>query len=220
MRWRCSGLLVASMLAVAACGGDDGEPIDPEADEEIVNAAVLTIDDLPEGFVEEPPDDDDDDESADRCLEDILGMTRDEFEDSRTARSEAVQFEGDTSSIRVRVSAFADADVPGDVMDAFDGDDFIDCLREAFEDDPETAEFELTTLEARDPLAGDEATAYHLAVGLNVVEQDIQVESRLAALLVDRFVVSIESTSFEGGTDEAFLADALETMAERVESER
>lgn len=59
-----------------------------------------------------------------------------------------------------------------------------------------------------------------MELGLTAIEQGIEIEGRLAALLVDRFVVSVESTSFGGGTDEALLTDALETMADRVESAR
>jgi len=217
-----SALLVAIALTLGACGGDDELLVDTEADEALVNAAVLTLEDLPEGFVEEPADDDDDEnEDADECLEDAVGLTRDEFEDARTARSDSVQFESDedTVSIRARVSAFESSDVPGEAIDAFDTDEFLECLRESFEGQPESDEFEITALEARTAAIGDETTSYNVQLDLTAKDTEIAIESRLAALLVDRFVVSIESTTLSGNTDEALIAEALETMAARVEDE-
>jgi len=214
-------LLVVATLALVACGGDDGEEVDPEADEELVNAALLTLDDLPDGFAEEPTDDDDDNEEADECLEEAVGLTRDEFEDARTARSDSVQFESeeDTVSLRARVSAFESSDVPGEAIDAFDTDEFLACLQESFESQPESDGYEITALEARSALIGDETTSYNLQLDLTATDTDIAIESRLAALLVDRYVVSIESTTLSGNTDEALISDALETMAARLEDD-
>jgi len=49
-RWLLSSVLVVSAFAVmAACGGDDGEPMDEEA-RGLLEQAVLTVDDLPAGL--------------------------------------------------------------------------------------------------------------------------------------------------------------------------
>ncbi|MBA3605008.1 MAG: hypothetical protein M3487_06510 [Actinomycetota bacterium] len=58
---------------------------------------------------------------------------------------------GATLTCALALAACGNADVPGDVMDAFD--------------------------------TGDEATAYHLALDLTAIEQDIEIESRQVAQL-------------------------------------
>ena len=211
-------IAIGLVLAAAGCGGDDAPEVDPDADQALVDAAVLALDDLPEGFVSETADDRDEDGAADMCLEEQLDLTKQEFEAARTARSDPMQFENETTSLRARVNAFETVDIPGDVMDAFDGDDFLTCLGDGFEDDPdmEAQGVELTELQALTPLVGDEATAYQVQLLFTV--EGLEAESVMTALLVDRFVVSVEASGLAGTIDEAVLADALETMASRIEA--
>lgn len=211
-------MAIGTMVVATACDGDDAPSVDPEADQELVDASVLTIDDLPGGFESVPPDDSDEDGAADVCLEEELDLTTEEFEDARTARTDPVQFEDAAMSLRVRVNAFEGVDIPGEVMDAFDGDDFLACLGDAFEDDPDIRErgVDLIGIDALTPLVGDEATAFY--VQLRFSFDGIDAESRMSALLVDRFVVSVEASGLEGALDEAVIADALETMATRIEA--
>lgn len=198
-------------LVLVSCAGDDGPTVDPEADQEVVDDAVLTAADLPDGFEEVEPDDRDDDPP---CT-DVLDISAESFENARTARSDPKQFASGEASVRARVSAFESDDIPAEVIDAFDGDDFLNCIRADFEDELGD-DATVTTFEAIDPLVGDEATAYQLRV---VVESEVGVvESHTAAVLVDdRFVVSFDMTALEGGVDQGLMADALATMAENVE---
>jgi len=208
-------VVAGSVLALAGCGGD-GPQRDPEADQQRVDDAVLTVDDLPAGYTEEPVDDDDDDSGIEKCLDSELGLTIDDFEDARTARSEPYQFVTADQSLRARVSAFEDGDVPGEVIDAFDEDDFLGCLRDAVEADL-ADDIELTSVEAIDPAVGDETTAYQLRILFS--SAGTAIESRLNAIQTDRFVVSLEATSLEGASDEAVMVDALDAMLARLEAD-
>jgi hypothetical protein len=203
-------------VLVAACGDDDD--IDVSADQDRVDAAVLTVDDLPAGFEAVPSDDPDDDlgsTGTDECLERQAGVTRGQFEAARTARSDQAQFEDASMALRFRVNAFRDADVPTKVIDAFHDGDFLDCLAEEFRSDPDAGDVELTKIESIEPLvSGDGGYQVRLAL----TSGGVDVESRLSAVVVDRFVVSAEATARPGDVDEGVVRDALQAMADRVKS--
>ena len=206
------------MLAlVAACG--DGEPsADPEADQAAVEAAVLTVDDLPDGFTATEADDPDEDGSLDQCLEVVTGIGQADVDEARTARTAPMQFDSQTNQLRARVNAFESDDLPEDVIDAFDDDEFTDCVEAGLGDEMTDAGVEMTVLEVLDPAFGpSDAVAYDVRLGL--VADGNEIDSRLMALLVGRYVVSLESTALAGQEDEQLLIDSIETMAGRLPDE-
>lgn len=213
---RTSALAVALAIGVAGCRGDGPAP-DPDADAERVGAALVTVDDLPDGFESEPVDDADEREAERACFEEELGITETEADAAPTARSDPVQFENETMSLRARITAFANADMPRDVIDALDGAEVLQCLDKEYRAALEGEDIELETIEAIDPFGGDDSEAYRLRFQFTAA--GIAVESQFAELLVDRFVVSVQASGRRGDVDEAVLADALETMADRLEDE-
>jgi len=205
------GAIAAS--ALAACGDDEPER-DPEADQALVDSAVLTVDDLPDGWAEVPVEDDEDAEGIQQCIESELGITSEAFDAARTARSDRMQFELDQQAVRARVNAFEDGDIPGRVIDAIDEEGLIACATESFGPELE-APFELAGIEAIDPVVGDETTAYQLRVLIR--GSGVSIESRVNAIQVDRFVVTLDVTGLEGSIDDQLVVDGLETMIGRVE---
>jgi hypothetical protein len=213
-----SAVAAGIVLASAACG-DDEPSVDPEADEAAVEAAVLTPEDLPDGFVEAPPGDGDESTSLDACFEEAAGVDREELEAARTARSEAVQLNNQAAqlSLRPRISAFESDDVPEQIIDAFGGEDFLACMRESVGKEMAAADLELTSIEPLEPAFGpSDAVAYDLRVLLDA--GGTAVETRAMALLVGRYVVALEASGLAGQLDEAVLGDAIETMAGRVDA--
>ena len=212
-RGRLPGL-VAVLTVLAACG-DDEPSVDPEADQAAVDAAVLTVDDLPDGFTATESDDPEEDGSLDRCLEDVAGLSEAELDESRTARTAPMQFDSETAQLRARVNAFESDDLPEDVIDAFVDDEFTDCVEAGVGDEMTEAGVEMTDFEVLDPSFGpSDAVAYDIRLGL--VAEGTEIDSRLMALLVGRYVVSLESTVLAGQEDEQLLIGSIEKMAGRL----
>ena len=206
------------MLALLAACGDDEPSVDPEADQAAVEAAVLTVDDLPDGFTATEADDPDEDGSLDRCLDEVAGISEADLDEARTARTAPMQFDSQTIQLRARVNAFESEDLPEDVIDAFEDDEFTDCVEAGVADEMTEAGVEMTAFEVLDPSFGpSDAVAYDLRLGL--VADGTDVDSRLMALLVGRYVVSLESTALAGQEDEQLLIESIETMAGRLPDE-
>lgn len=136
------GLAAATVLTLsltlAACGSDDApaddptsaapsetpapEPID-EADvtvlsEDDLSQALLTSDDLPGGFVDDPDDGEDDNTAfAGSCLEDVAVLTdQPEFQaDEKVEASFKLEGDAGVSSVTSQVESYAD---PQQIVDA------------------------------------------------------------------------------------------------------
>lgn len=215
VRRRTATALLATVIALAACGGDDTPDADPDADRELLDDAMVTVDDLPEGFVAEPVDDADE-STAIACFEQELDISVEAYEAARTAAA-TEQFESDAMSIRVRLNAFVDSEIPGSAIDSLDTDDMTDCVRDQFEEEAEEAGYSLLEIEVVEPLTGDEATAAYRIARLDL--DGIGAESRSAVLLVDdRFVVQVDATGLEGNIDEDVIEELVELVADRIEA--
>ena len=210
LAYGCSMRRLVSALAclalLAAC--DDGESIDPEADEERIEAALLTIDDLPDDFVEGEPSEDD--EGSNECNEDVLDIEEDAIDDVRTAETDQVSFENETTEVEAQIEAFRDTELPRRVLDAIgDDDDYLDCLEDAIVEELE--DVELDGFEEIDSPVDDGR-----ALELRATFGDVPVVSQQHAVLVDRFGVTLQVTSVDGEIDEDLVEDALDAMVERL----
>ena len=193
-------------VALFACGG--GDDIDPEADEERIEDALLTVDDLPDGFTEGEPGDDADD--TNECNQDVLDIDQDDLDENQTAETEQVTFESDDAEVRARIEAFRSDDLPQQVLDAFDDDEYLDCIEDGIVE--RLGDVELTGFEEIDtPADGGRA----LELQLNAGGQDIV--SQQHAVLVDRFGITLQVTVAGGEVDEGLVEDALDAMIERLE---
>lgn len=151
---RRAGTAAASLtlaLALVACGSSDGSdgddrssssdaaPTDGVPTDDELAAALLTSDDVPEGFEQSDVDDDDDDEDsvfADTCLGDVA-----DFDDqvgtepvSKAKTQFTVEDETTQSLLQAGISLYDDEDA---VVDAFDEfySGFSTCTDLSFTDD-------------------------------------------------------------------------------------
>jgi hypothetical protein len=209
--------VLALTAGLAACG-DDGPTVDPEADEELIEDALLTLDDLPDGF-EETPVDDDEDGATDICNDEVLGLDDDEVDDAKTAETDSVQFDSPELSIRAQITAFESNDVPEQILDGLVDDEYLDCLAEAFEEQ-EFEGVDLGSIEAVDPLVdGDEvdaAAAVRIRLDVESATGPVEAEVQLHGVLVDRFGVFLQGTGVAGEVDEDLLEDVLDEMLDRL----
>ena len=207
-------LVPIACLALLACG-DDGPSIDPEADAERIEDALLRLDDLPDGFAEVEGDDGDDENE---CNEEVLGIDPDAIEEAETADTDQAHFAaGDETDVRAEVTAFRDTDLPEQVLEALEDEAYVECLTDSFVDElPESAE--LVDLEEIDsPVDG--GRSFEATLIFQNGEQELEVVSQQHAVLVDRFGVSLTVTQLGGAPDEALVEDALAAMVERLEDE-
>jgi hypothetical protein len=207
---------LACLALLTAC--DSGESIDPEADEDLIQDAVLTIDDLPDGFVEAEVDDDDDD-SDNECNEDVLEIDPDDLDDNETAKSDDVQFDSEDGavSLRAEITAFRSTELPERVVEAIrdENDDYIDCLEDGITEEIGD-DGEVTGIDVVDsPI--DDGGALELTVEVPNGEATLELVLQQHAVLVDRFGISLQATFAGGEVDEDLVEDALDAMIERLE---
>jgi hypothetical protein len=203
------------VFAFASCG-DDGPDIDPEADQELVDDAVLTADDLPDGFEAQPDDDGDDDNE---CNADVLDIDADDLDDAKTAESDAVVFQGSNiqGEVRAQVTAFRDTELPERVLDALGDDEYLDCIRDGIAGELEAGDVD-SIEEIDSPVDGGRAVALHLTVP-GPDGEDIGIDAQQHAVLVDRFGITLQLTALGGELDEDLAEELLDTMIDRIEDE-
>ena len=223
MHARTRLLLCSLATAALVLGCSDDEPeIDEDADRELLEDVALTVDDLPDGFeeVEEEDEDDDDADDAFSVCGDEVGLDRDEIEDNKVAEvGDEVSFvlEGDESFTRVNaaVAALRDADLATSQIEAFEDDEFFDCVTDELEDlitgDGAVSDFTIDTIEPA--VDGDAAAA--LSMGLE--SQGIPFEMQVHMVLVDRFGFTVQVLAGPDGVDEDLVEDVLDAMIDRFE---
>ena len=194
---------------LVACGGG-GESIDPEADEERIEGALITIDDLPDGFTEEEADNDD---SDNECNQDVLDIDEEDLDENEVAETDQVVFDSETTQVRAQIESFRDDELPQRVLDAIGDDEYVECLEEQVAenlgDGTEISGFE----EVDTPADGGRALQFELdAEGTPVLSQQ-------HAVLVDRFGITLVVTTVGGEIDDDLVEDLLETMIERLEED-
>jgi hypothetical protein len=201
-------LVPVACALLVACGGD-GESIDPEADEERIEDALITLDDLPEGFTEGEADDDD---SDNECNQTVLDIDEEDLDENEVAETDQVVFDSDTTQVRAQIESFRNDDLPQRVLDAIGDDEYVECLEEQVAenlDGGEIAGFE----EVDTPVDGGRALQFELDLdGTPVVSQQ-------HAALVDRFGITLVVTSVGDEIDDDLVEDLLDTMVERLEED-
>jgi hypothetical protein len=210
---RTSLVVLAALAALAACGDDDDA--DAEADAELVEAALLSLDDLPDGFEEVEAEDDDDETANSVCNDEVLGLTDDEVDAAEAAEAGPVQFDADEVRVRAEVTAFEDDEVPRRIIGGIAEDEYLECLSGAIADQL-TDEVTLSSVDITDaPLEGVDADDAG-AIVVHFESAGTPVVSQVHAARVGRIGVSLEVTALEGELDEDLVADALAAMVERL----
>lgn len=210
---RITRIVAASLLALAACGDDGGA--DPEDDAELIEPALLTIDDLPDGFDEVEVDDEDDETANSICNDDVLGLTEDEVDGAKTAVAGPVQFRSDEVSVRAEITAFEDEEIPRRIIEGVADEEYLACLGDAIgELLPEG--ITLASVDVTDaPVEGVDADDAG-AISVSFDSSGTQLESQIHAARVGRFGLTLEVTALAGRLDAELVADALGAMVERL----
>lgn len=206
--------LVAAVLV--SCGG--GESVDPEQDKGFIQDAQLTVDDLPDGFVEEPVRDDEN-RAGDVCNEEVLDLDPDAIEDAKTAETESVQFQSDTLSIRAQITAFADRDIPRQILEAFEDDDeYLECFIDKFETEV-SEDVSVEDVDTDDLPIADEAVDAGVTLVVELDVGGVAAEARTYLLLIDRYAVGLDVTARAADMDTDVATDALEAIVIRLSND-
>lgn len=218
--------LVLCSLAAAALvlGCSDDPKIDEDADQDLVEEVTLTLDDLPDGFEEQEEEDDEDDtaDAFDECG-DEAGIDEDEVDENRVAKAgDDVSFAlaDDTSFTQIAstVVTFRDAGLARRQLEAFEDDDFFDCVADGAEDemtdDDEITDFTIDTI---DPAVDGDASA---ALAIDVLSDGIPFELQFHLVVIDRVGITMQVLSGPDGIDDDLVDDAFDAILERLEDEQ
>jgi hypothetical protein len=204
-------------LALVACGAD----IDPEADRDRAETAILTEDDLPDGFEESDRADDEeaDDPIGGGCVEEL---DEDEIEDAQTAEAQAA-FEGEDGAvfIEVAVRTFEDAPTAQALVDLLD-EEGLDCLADRAEETGEDGGSDIDADPAEAPEfgdVGDDSASGAIELTIDVEGAPVELDVDLYAARAGRALVGITVTragEAEFAGDDA--TELVEAVVERLQS--
>jgi hypothetical protein len=221
---RAAALAAVAALALGATAcSDDEDPIDPDEDEAVIEDAIITLDDLPDGFEEtdDEDDDDEDEEEAEEACQEAAGIDPDELENNEVVDGEDAEFQREVPGesllgITVGITSFEDRDLAAESLEILSEDDYLDCGLEtmtesAAEDGTDLGD---VSVEAIDPVFdGDAAGSFRVEFETQgfptVIEQHL--------VLVDRFGISLQVVSVNEESDDDLVEELLETMADRIE---
>lgn len=213
---RALACLAALALAGGACSDDGG--LDPEAEAELLEDALLTDDDVPDGFEETDPSDEDDDTLED-CLEEV-DLDPDALDDSTVAETGPAAFEraSDTgfAGIEAELRSVDPTGPVEDVLEAMGDDDFQACMLDGF---LANAEADDQTIEDPDLDEADVPVDADATGGLEFTGEisGLQFEGRILVALVGNHVVSLELTSVNDELDDDEVEDLFGTMIDRLD---
>lgn len=169
-------LLALVAISLAACGGDDDDDANSEAEEdsaaeaELAETLLLTVDDFPEGWTEQPPDEE----------SDAFAECEDEEPEGKTAEAETGSFveDGSVPSINEMLSLFDDQE---QALDRFDRiEPLLDCLVAAIDDgalDDDEARFFAASYEQIDVVdLGQRSMGYRLTFNIQALADDAPIE--------------------------------------------
>lgn len=196
--------LVAGALLLGACGVET--EADPAADRARAEAAILTVEELPAGFVEgEPDESSEDDPGAEACLEESgQDVTGDEVDESRTAQVTR-EFDADQgTNVEAEISVFDDDDVPSALIEVLGDDAALQCLVDTIQEEGlgggEGLSITGVAVGEAPPVPdlGDQRGAASLEIGIEASGQRFDFVSDLYAVRVDRAVATLTVTQLAG----------------------
>lgn len=222
---RLVAILLCSVLVLGACG--DEEEVDPEADRERAEAALLTVDELPAGFEEAPAEQDEENDAADQCLEGSeADLTGEEVDEARTAQV-GREFETDEGvNVEAEISVFREDDVPESLVGLLDDEATLQCLTDAIQEDAaqsgEEATIGAVEVGEAPPVPddlGDQQGAARLELTIEApTGQSFDFTADLYAVRVDRAVATLTVSQLAGqALGEGDVTAALEAMVTRLE---
>jgi hypothetical protein len=216
---RAAACLAAVALAFTftACSDDGG--LDPEAEEDLLDDAILTEDDVPNGFAEAEPSDESGDDTLEDCLEDV-DIDADALDDSTVAEVDPAAFELESdegfASVEAELRSVDPTEPAEQVLDAMGDDDFRDCVLEGFvaaaEDDDQAIE-DPAIDEADVPVDGDATGGLELTGSI----QGFEFTGQILVTLVGNHLVSLELTTVNEEIDDDDVEAMFDAMIERLE---
>jgi len=199
----------------------EGEERDLDADQDMADGAVLTIDDLPEGFAEKPEDDDEDDAEFDRSLSECLGITvaelNDDEDEPQASTTFATEGGGEVSS---EVVVYATEEEVAEDLELLKDPAAQDCvagaLNESFAGDGEVEVGEITVEDLGVENLGEDAFGLGVVIPFAAESGERVLYLDLVAVQQGRSAISMAYQAFDVPFDEALGYDLAATVVERV----
>lgn len=191
------------------------EALDPAAADQLIDAALLRLEDLPEGFEEVSFTAATRDET---CLVEAAGFEEGAADAAQTAETGEIHVQREDGSLDVRASiaAFDSPDVPLAIIGALTDDAYRACaerrLDEQIGPDGEVAELG----PAAPPVAGDGVEVGAIRSLLRGPEGQVAEVRAFLVLVDDRFGITLTVSGPERGIDDSLVEDALQTMISRL----
>jgi hypothetical protein len=216
---RAAACLTAVALALTATACSDDGGLDPEAEEELLEDALLTEDDVPDGFEEAEPSDESGDDTLEDCLEEA-DIESDALDDSTIAEVDPAAFELASdegfASVEAELRTVDPTEPAEQVLDAMGDDDFRDCVLEGFvaaaEDDDQVID-DASIDEADVPVDGDATGGLEFTGAI----QGFDFTGQILVTLVGNHLVSLELTTVNEELDDDDVEAMFEAMIERLE---
>jgi hypothetical protein len=169
--------------------------VDEEADQAVVDAALLKLNDFPSGWTSHPSDDGDDDSDAWSCpgMEDLHGKT--------TAKGTSPDFENDNNEqVSESIAVFPDETLPNQFMSALGNQEFLDCMEDkmvdaiksdASDEDVTLGDVKVSQLRVND--RGDESAAIRVAIPIESQGISLDAAVDLTAVRLGRSVLLLST---------------------------
>jgi len=209
------------LLSLAACSDDGGDDLDPEAEEELIEDALLTDDDVPDGFEEGEASDDSNDDTLEDCLDD-LDLDPDALDDATVAEVDPAAFERQEgegfASIEAEIRTIDPTEPAEEVLDAMGDGDFRDCVLDGFvesaeDDDQEIEDPEIDEVDV--PADGDATGGLEFSGGI----AGFDFVGQILVVLDGNHLVSLELTTVNDEIDEDDVEEMFEAMLDRLEAD-
>jgi hypothetical protein len=232
--------MLVALALMAACGSEDnkdaaddgGEPAedaateedprDLEADQELADGAVLTIDDVPAGFEVEPEDEDDgSDEQFDQLMADCLGLTVAEMNEDDDEPQATASFSNDAddevgSDVVVLATEDEVVDDLETVRDPAAPDCFADTLTEVFATSGEVGVGQITVEELAVEDLGDDSYGFGLTIPLSVADKQPVLYFDMVFIQQGRTEITMSFSAFDAPFDEELAYDLAATVVDRI----
>jgi hypothetical protein len=220
-------LVLACAALLAGCGGDgsggrEAQTVIDDEDQQLAEAALLTLADLPSGFqAQAEGDDDEDDEGGDPdCLADL---EPDLSELTVTGDAETGNFENETALVSSSAVVYRTEDEAREAFEAGRNalmhDESASCLRDAFaegvaegESDVEVEVGEASAEAVSAPDIGEQTVAVRLRIPLEVDGQAVPSFLEFVGVHQGRMIGTLLTFSFGG----QFPPEETERLAEIV----